>query len=108
MDIFGYYSQPQASAWVKTDPNAATNKIASLRIAEKERRIAQLSNENEKLNKQKMQSTTLLNGLQRENSAKDALVHQAKRETEKLKKELREKDSTISTMSTKVRCNTRN
>ena len=57
-------------------------------IAEKERRIAQLSNENEKLNKQKMQSTTLLNGLQRENSAKDALVHQAKREIEKLKKEL--------------------
>ena len=54
-----------------------------------------------------MQSTTLLNGLQRENSAKDALVHQAKRETEKLKKELREKDSTISTMSTKVRYNTR-
>ena len=90
MDIFGYYSQPQASAWVKTDPNATTNKIASLRtdIAEKERRIAQLSNENEKLNKQKMQSTTLLNGLQRENSAKDALVHQAKREIEKLKKEL--------------------
>ncbi|KAM7429981.1 Forkhead-associated (FHA) phosphopeptide binding domain 1 [Porites harrisoni] len=95
-------AQLKASAWVKTDPNAATNKIASLRIAEKERRIAQLSNENEKLNKQKMQSTTLLNGLQRENSAKDALVHQAKRETEKLKKELREKDSTISTMSTKL------
>ena len=88
--IFGYYLQPKASAWVKTDPNATTNKIASLRtdIAEKERRIAQLSNENEKLNKQKMQSTTLLNGLQRENSAKDALVHQAKREIEKLKKEL--------------------
>ncbi|KAM7425277.1 hypothetical protein ABFA07_023278 [Porites harrisoni] len=97
-------AQPKASAWVKTDPNATTNKIASLRtdIAEKERRIAQLSNENEKLNKQKMQSTTLLNGLQRENSAKDALVHQAKREIEKLKKELREKDSTISTMSTKL------
>ena len=109
MDIFGYYSQPKASGWVKTHPNATTNKIASLRtdIAEKERRIAQLSNENEKLNKQKMQSTTLLNGLQRENSAKDALVHQAKREIEKLKKELREKDSTISTMSTKVRYNTR-
>ena len=109
MDIFGYYSQPKASAWVKTDPNATTNKIASLRtdIAEKERRIAQLSNENEKLNKQKMQSTTLLNGLQRENCAKDALVHQAKREIGKLKKELREKDSTISTMSTKVRYNTR-
>ena len=35
-----------------------------------------------------MQSTTLLNGLQRENSAKDALVHQAKREIEKLNKEL--------------------
>ena len=35
-----------------------------------------------------MQSTTLLNGLQRENSAKDALVHQARREIEKLKKEL--------------------
>lgn len=52
-----------------------------------------------------MQSTTLLNGLQRENSAKDALVHQAKTEIEKLKKELREKDSTISTMSTKVRRN---
>ena len=50
-----------------------------------------------------MQSTTLLNGLQRENSAKDALIHQAKTEIEKLKKELREKDSTISTMSTKVR-----
>ncbi|XP_073231733.1 uncharacterized protein [Porites lutea] len=49
-----------------------------------------------------MQSTTLLNGLQRENCAKDALVHQAKREIEKLKKELREKDSTISTMSTKL------
>ena len=108
MDIFGYHLQLKASAWVKTDPNAATNKIASLRIAEKERRIAQLSNENEKLNKQKMQSTTLLNGLQKENSAKDALVHQAKREIEKLKKELREKDSTISTMSTKVRYNTRN
>ena len=88
--IFGYYLQPKASAWVKTDPNATTNKIASLRtdIAEKERRIAQLSKENEKLDKQKMQSTTLLNGLQRENSAKDALVHQAKREIEKLKKEL--------------------
>ena len=109
MDIFGYYSQPKASAWVKTDLNATTNKIASLRtdIAEKERKIAQLSNENEKLNKQKMQSTTLLNGLQRENSAKDALVHQAKREIGKLKKELREKDSTISTMPTKVRYNTR-
>ena len=109
MDIFGYYSQPKASGWVKTDPNATTNKIASLRtdIAEKERRIAQLSNENEKLNKQKMQSTTLLNGLQRENSAKDAFVHQAKREIGKLKKDLREKDSTISTMSTKVRYNTR-
>ena len=80
---------------MKTDPNATTNKIASLRteIAEKERRIAQLTNDNEKLNKQKMQSTTLLNGLQRENSAKDALVHQAKNEIEKLKKELREKDS---------------
>lgn len=50
-----------------------------------------------------MQSTTLLNGLQRENSAKDALIHQAKTEIEKLKKELREKDSTISSMSTKVR-----
>ena len=89
---------------MKTDPNATTNKIASLRteIAEKERRIAQLTNDNEKLNKQKMQSTTLLNGLQRENSAKDALVHQAKNEIEKLKKELREKDSTISTMSAKV------
>ncbi|KAM7431525.1 Forkhead-associated (FHA) phosphopeptide binding domain 1 [Porites harrisoni] len=98
-------AQPQASAWVKTDPNATTNKIASLRtdIAEKERRIAQLSNENEKLNKQKMQSTTLLNGLQRENSAKDAFVHQAKREIGKLKKDLREKDSTISTMSTKLK-----
>ncbi|KAM7433715.1 Forkhead-associated (FHA) phosphopeptide binding domain 1 [Porites harrisoni] len=103
-------AQPKASAWVKTDPNATTNKIASLRtdIAEKERRIAQLSNENEKLNKQKMQSTTLLNGLQRENSAKDAFVHQAKREIGKLKKELCEKDSTISTMSRKVRYNTRN
>lgn len=89
---------------MKTDPNATTNKIASLRteIAENERRIAQLTNDNEKLNKQKMQSTTLLNGLQRENSAKDALVHQAKNEIEKLKKELREKDSTISTMSAKV------
>lgn len=99
--------QPKATTWVKTDPNATTNKIASLRteIAEKERRIAQLTNDNEKLNKQKMQSTTLLNGLQRENSAKDALVHQAKTEIEKLKKELREKDSTISTMSTKVRRN---
>ena len=108
LGIFGYCSQPKVSTWVKTDPNATTNKIASLRtdIAEKERRIAQLSNENEKLNKQKMQSTTLLNGLQRENSAKDALVHQAKREIEKLKKELREKDSTLSTMSTKVRYNT--
>ena len=42
LDIFGYCSQPKASAWVKTDPNATTNKIASLRtdIAEKERRIA--------------------------------------------------------------------
>ncbi|CAH3185538.1 unnamed protein product, partial [Porites lobata] len=50
-----------------------------------------------------MQSMTLLNGLQRENSAKDAFVHQAKREIGKLKKDLREKDSTISTMSTKVR-----
>ena len=89
---------------MKTDPNATTNKIACLRteIAEKERRIAQLTNDNEKLNKQKMQSTTLLNGLQRENSAKDALVHQSKNEIEKLKKELREKDSTISTMSAKV------
>ena len=89
---------------MKTDPNATTNKIASLRteIAEKERRIAQLTNDNEKLNKQKMQSTTLLNGLQRENSAKDALVHQAKNEIEKLRKELREKDSIISTMSAKV------
>ncbi|XP_020624000.1 forkhead-associated domain-containing protein 1-like isoform X1 [Orbicella faveolata] len=97
-------AQPKATTWVKTDPNATTNKIASLRteIAEKERRIAQLTNDNEKLNKQKMQSTTLLNGLQRENSAKDALVHQAKTEIEKLKKELREKDSTISTMSTKL------
>lgn len=97
--------QPKATTWVKTDPNASTNKIASLRteIAEKERRIAKLANDNEKLNKQKMQSTTLLNGLQRENSAKDALVHQAKTEIEKLKKDLREKDSTISTMSTKVR-----
>ena len=85
MDIFGYYSQPKASACVKTDPNATTNKIASLRtdIAGKERKIAQLSNENEKLNKQKVQSTTLLNGLQSENSAKDALVYQAKREIEK-------------------------
>ena len=90
--IFGYYLQPKASTWVKTDPNATTNKIASLRtdIAEKERRIAQLSNENEKLNKQKLQSTTLLNGLQRENSAKDALVHQAKRQTEKLKKRIQQ------------------
>ena len=34
-------------------------------------------------------------------------MHQAKREIEKLKKELREKDSTISTMSTKVGYNTR-
>ena len=106
LDIFRYCSQPKVSAWVKTDPNATTNKIASFDIAEKERRIAQLSNENEKLNKQKMQSTTLLNGLQREKSAKDALVHQAKKEIEKLKKELREKDSTISTSSTKVRYNT--
>ena len=99
------FSQPKATTWVKTDPNVTTNKIASLRteIAEKERTIAQLTNDNEKLNKQKMQSTTLLNGLQRENSAKDALVHQAKKEIEKLKKELREKDSTISTMSAKVR-----
>ena len=58
MDIFGYYSQPKASACVKTDPNATTNKIASLRtdIAGKERKIAQLSNENEKLNKQKAKS----------------------------------------------------
>ncbi|KAL9970156.1 hypothetical protein ACROYT_G022484 [Oculina patagonica] len=97
-------AQPKATTWVKTDPNATTNKIASLRteIAEKERRIAQLTNDNEKLNKQKMQSTTLLNGLQRENSAKDALIHQAKNEIEKLKKELRGKDSTISTMSTKL------
>ena len=99
------FLQPKASTWVKTDPNATTNKIASLRteIAENERRIAQLTNENEKLNKQKMQSTTLLNGLQRENAAKDALIHQAKSEIEKLKKGLREKDSTISTMTTKVR-----
>ena len=37
-----------------------------------------------------MQSTTLLNGLQRENSAKDALVHQAKRETEKRKKRIQQ------------------
>lgn len=96
--------QTKATSWVKTDPNATTNKIACLRteIAEKERRIAQLTNDNEKLNKQKMQSTTLLNGLQRENSAKDALVHQSKNEIEKLKKELREKDSTISTMSAKL------
>ena len=42
LDIFGYCSQPKASAWVKTDPNATTNKIASLRtdIAEKQRRVA--------------------------------------------------------------------
>ncbi|XP_015760534.1 PREDICTED: forkhead-associated domain-containing protein 1-like isoform X3 [Acropora digitifera] len=88
----------------KTGSDASTNKIASLRteIAEKERKIAQITNDNEKLNKQKMQSTTLLNGLQRENSAKDALVHQAKREIEKLKKELREKDATISSMSAKM------
>lgn len=88
----------------KTGSDASTNKIASLRteIAEKERKIAQITNDNEKLNKQKMQSTTLLNGLQRENSAKDALVHQTKREIEKLKKELREKDATISSMSAKV------
>ena len=97
-------SQPKATTWVKTDPNATTNKIASLRteIAEKERRIAQLTSETEKLNKQKMQSTTLLNGLQRENSAKDALLHQAKGEIEKLKKDLRGKESTLSTLSAKV------
>ena len=89
---------------MKTDTETTTNKIASLRIeiAEKDRKIAQLTNSNEKLNKQKMQSTTLLNGLQRENSTKDALVHQAKSDIEKLRKELREKDSTISSMSVKV------
>ena len=98
------FLKPKTTTCVKTDPNATTNKIASLRteIAEKERRVAHLTNDNEKLNKQKMQSTTLLNGLQRENSAKDALVHQAKSEIEKLKRELREKDSTIATISTKV------
>ena len=98
------FLKPKTTTCAKTDPNATTNKIASLRteIAEKERRVAHLTNDNEKLNKQKMQSTTLLNGLQRENSAKDALVHQAKSEIEKLKRELREKDSTIATISTKV------
>lgn len=96
--------QSKATTWVKTDTETATNKIASLRIeiAEKDRKIAQLTNSNEKLNKQKMQSTTLLNGLQRENSTKDALVHQAKSDIEKLRKELREKDSTISSMSVKL------
>ena len=99
------YSKSKATALSeKTGSDASTNKIASLRteIAEKERKIAQITNDNEKLKKQKMQSTTLLNGLQRENSAKDALVHQTKREIEKLKKELREKDATISSMSAKV------
>ena len=43
------------------------------------------------LTNKKMQSTTLLNGLQRENAAKDALIHQAKSEIEKLKKGLRGK-----------------
>ena len=57
----------------------------------------------EKLHKQKMQSTTLMNSLQRENSAKDALIHQAKNEIEKLRKEMREKEITLSQMSAKVR-----
>ena len=94
---------------MKADPNSTTNAIASLRteLADKDRRIAQLNNTAEKLNKQKMQSTTLMNSLQRENSAKDALIHQAKNEIEKLRKQLREKEVTISSMSTKVRLGSR-
>ena len=44
-----------------------------------------------------------MNSLQRENSAKDALIHQAKNEIEKLRKEMREKEITLSQMSAKVR-----
>lgn len=96
--------QPKHTAWIKADPNATTNTIASLRteVAEKDRKIAQLNNTAEKLNKQKMQSTTLMNSLQRENSAKDALIHQAKNEIERLRKDVREKEVTISNMSAKV------
>lgn len=46
-----------------------------------------------------------MNTLQRENSAKDSVVQQAKIEIEKLKKHLREKDVTISTISAKVQEN---
>ena len=99
-------AQRSSTAWVKAEPNASTNTIASLRteIAEKDRKISLLENELEKANKHKMQTTTLMNSLQRENSAKDTLVHQAKNEVNKLKKELREKDASISSLSAKVGC----
>eukprot|EP00794_Sanderia_malayensis_P015120 gene15120-16676_t len=90
--------------WPAPDPDASTNTIASLKssLARKDLQIAQLQVDVEKANKQKVQTASLVNTLQRESSAKDNLIHKTRNESDKLRRDVREKDSQISSLSAKL------
>ncbi len=90
--------------WPKEDPDASTNTIASLKssMARKDRHIAQLQTDLEKSTKQKSQTASLVNTLQRESATKDNRIHKSRNENDKLRRDIREKDSQISTLSSKV------
>ncbi|XP_032239699.2 forkhead-associated domain-containing protein 1 isoform X1 [Nematostella vectensis] len=97
-------SKPPARPTPYEDSNNRTNNLASLRteMAEKDRKIAHLTQDLAKANKAKTQTATLMNTLQRENSAKDGMIQQLKTEVDKQKKQLKEKEATISTLSAKL------
>ena len=89
---------------IENDENVSTNTIAVLRteLAAKDKSVAHLKNEMEKISKQQSHSKTLMNTLQKENLAKDTLLQHAKTDIDKLKKALKEKEAILASVTAKV------